>query len=132
MPDQTIDRQRSGAADQDRECHKQQRQRVFDAAAPAVSLREKKTVAPVAQEKRHGDKPGKEKRRRSHEKTQRHGDRTEDLREESENSERDRYVVFLIPILKLILDAFPAMPTQCLLRAVREKRQCQAEAQEDI
>ena len=56
MPDQTIDRQRSGAADQDRECHKQQRQRVFDAASRAVFLREKKTVAPVAEKQGEGDK----------------------------------------------------------------------------
>ncbi len=123
MPDQTIDRQRSGAADQDRQCHEQQRQRVFDAASRAVFLREKKTVAPVAEKQGEGDKNRQAKRHWPDQETERHGDYGGELDHQSKNSHRDGDVVFIAPVGHLRLGSFAAVPTQGMLRAVHEKRQ---------
>src|SRR5690242_9923895 len=97
-----------------------------------MSLREKETVAPVAQTKRAGNKTRQEKGCRSYQKPEGHRHCAENFREESKNSEGEWYVIFLLPICDLVFPSLAAVPTQCLLGAMSEKSQCYPETQKYI
>jgi hypothetical protein len=121
--EQAIDRQRSRAAEHQRDGHQKKREGILDAAALARTLGEKKAVAPVAQKQCEGDKTRQAERRGPHKKAQSERHDGEQLDHQGEHAEGNRNMIFVPPVGDLRFRPLAAVPAERVLRPVHKKSQ---------
>ena len=83
-------------------------------------------MTPVALEHGRSDEDRQKKGCGADEETKRHGNDGKKFDEGAEHADGNRNVILVTPVGNLILDAFAAVPAECMLGAVEKKSHCQA------